>query len=122
MRSSSVSFVVLRTMREIIAAGEVGTHGHRVIATIRGKSGAVYPVLHRLRDAGWIESAGELHHYDRPTSILYRATDLGRASFHELISLLELPAKGKANDEHESADRSGGDAGSVGRGNAALGG
>ena len=54
-------------------------------------AGTVYPLLKRLRRAGWLEHAGTLPAPNEPPAHFYRLTAAGRAMFLSQLARLTIP-------------------------------
>jgi PadR family transcriptional regulator len=57
------------------------------------RSGALYPILHRMLDEGWLEDGWESFDADakRPPRRYYTLTDLGRAELAKLLAAAPIP-------------------------------
>jgi PadR family transcriptional regulator PadR len=78
-------------MRVAVALMEApdGRHwGYDLSRTARVRSGVLYPILHRLLDAGWLEDGWEdpaTTSRKRPPRRYYELTDEGRAALGGLL-------------------------------------
>jgi DNA-binding PadR family transcriptional regulator len=67
------------------AAG--GTHGYAIIKATGLHSGAVYPILHRLKAAEWITATSERQGVGAyPPRTYYMLTDQGRTQASEYVT------------------------------------
>jgi PadR family transcriptional regulator PadR len=88
-------------LRELLRAGDRRAFGFEIMAATGLRSGAVYPILARLRKNGWVTA--EREDIDpvtegRPVRTYYRLTDDGRRQAEVLRDLITGPREEKSDD------------------------
>jgi PadR family transcriptional regulator len=82
-----------------LAEPEGQRYGLEIAKAVGLKSGVLYPALHRLYEAGWLEREDEQvdpHEIGRPSRKLYRLTPLGQTCALDRIDSYRRSARYKS--------------------------
>ena len=85
-----VTYDTMRVLRQFLME-DYPQCGAEIMRTLGICSGTLYPMLARLRKAGWIEHVASLPAPDAPTSHFYKLTENGRDAFLEMLCRLTIP-------------------------------
>ena len=85
-RLSRVTDATLDVLEALIGPGDE-LYGYKIAQRSGRKTGVIYPILDRLEEAGWIESAWERAHRDErgPRRRFYRLTPDGLGAARALL-------------------------------------
>jgi DNA-binding PadR family transcriptional regulator len=99
--SVRVTIAVAKVLSALVADPDGQRYGLDLMGTTGLPSGTLYPILQRLRDAGWVDSAWESIDRvaeGRPARRYYRLTADGleraRAALAEVRAVAEPPSRG----------------------------
>jgi DNA-binding PadR family transcriptional regulator len=85
-----VTYDAMRVMREFLMARDPRC-GAEIMRALKMQSGTVYPMLARMKNAGWLEFVETLPSPDQPPSHFYRLSPAGRAAFLDMLCKLTIP-------------------------------
>lgn len=85
VRPSHSSAQAAALFRALLAAPEAWRHGYALMQETGLKSGSLYPLLIRLADDGFLDSAWEEVRADARPRRLYRLTPSGRSLAHNRL-------------------------------------
>jgi PadR family transcriptional regulator len=76
----------LAVARAILAAPDEKHWGYSLSKACDIRSGVLYPIVHRMLDAGWLADGWEPGQGGRPARRYYRITETGLAALTELVA------------------------------------
>jgi DNA-binding PadR family transcriptional regulator len=85
-----ITYDTMRVLREFLVVGEP-LCGATIARSLKIGTGTLYPMLHRMKAAGWIEHHASLTPPNEPTSHYYVLTKNGRLHFLEKLCRLTIP-------------------------------
>ena len=93
-----VTYRTRAVLTELLAASPEGTWGLAICRATKLRAGTVYPILERLRDAGWVVHQPETGpHPGRPARGYYALTEAGREKARQTVDApaTRLPVVGR---------------------------
>lgn len=86
-----LSLPALKVLREFVVEPERGLTGYQLSKISGVHHGIIYPILHRLRDEGWLSVIGQGSSTSRRLRHIYRATDIGLNEARDVLRQVQVP-------------------------------